>query len=269
MARLLKSGRTFDAQILSTYPLASNASADFAFAVLRSALATTLQPPRAAANMKTSICRRVWAIDPIRREGLVRTSAASRTAPRLTVGGKSLLPLLGQSEIVQLARIVLGDQDTIDRLLLRLAGRALRKIGVGLLDGELSDLEGRLQNSRRDLTGLDLVTHVVRSVEADHNHVVAVRRLQRRGGAHRHGVVPGDHALDLGVSLQHRLHLRIGLGLAPVGALLGHRLQVRKLVDHIVVALGTNASVGIRLLADELRVWSFLTHFLGELLAAE
>ena len=140
---------------------------------------------------------------------------------------------------------------------------------VGLLDRELCDLVGRLKDGRGDLPRLDLIAYVVRAVEADDDHVGPVGRLKRRGRAHRHRVIAGDDALDLGMSLEHRLHLGVGLGLAPVGALSGDHLQVGVLVENVVIALRANAGVGVGLLADELGVVALFAHDLDELLRAE
>src|SRR5262245_4617577 len=43
-------------------------------------------------------------------------------------------------EIVQASGVILGDQDAVDRLLLRQLARVLLEIGVGLLHRELGDL---------------------------------------------------------------------------------------------------------------------------------
>ena len=63
--------------------------------------------------------------------------------------------------------------------------------------------------------------------------------------------------------------MAIGLGLAPVGRLLRHHLQVRIVVDDVVIALGADAGIGVGFLADQLDVIAFLAHQLDELLRAE
>ncbi len=81
--------------------------------------------------------------------------------------------------------------------------------------------------------------------------------------------LPEMIALDVRVGLEDRLGLGEGLGLAPVGALAGDRLQLRVLVDDVVVALGADAGVGVRLLADQLGVVALLLHPLDELLGPQ
>ena len=51
--------------------------------------------------------------------------------------------------------------------------------------------------------------------------------------------------------------------------LLRDHLQVGILVDHVVVALGADAGVGVGLLADQLGVVALLAHQLDELLGAQ
>ena len=72
-----------------------------------------------------------------------------------------------------------------------------------------------------------------------------------------------------GLRLEDRLHLGIGFRLAPVGRLARDHLQVRIVVDHVVIALRADAGVGVRLLADEFDIIALLAHQLDELLRAE
>ena len=111
--------------------------------------------------------------------------------------------------------------------------------------------------------------HVVRSVEADDDDVLAVGRGERRDRAHRHRVVAGDHALDARIRLEDGLHLGVGLGLAPIGGLLGDALQIRVIADDVVIAFGANPGVGVGFLADEFRIIALLAHQLDEFLRAE
>ena len=72
-----------------------------------------------------------------------------------------------------------------------------------------------------------------------------------------------------GIGLQDRLHLGVGLGLAPIGRLLGDALQIGIFADDVVIALGADAGVGVGFLADEFGVIALLAHQLDEFLRAE
>ena len=126
-----------------------------------------------------------------------------------------------------------------------------------------------MQHGGLDVTGQDGVAHVVGAVEAHHDDAPLASRLERCHGPHGHGVVTADDALDVGVGLNDRFHLLIGLGLTPVGALTSHHLHLGILVDDIMVALGADASVGVGLLAHQFHVGPFFAHQFHELLGAE
>ena len=174
-----------------------------------------------------------------------------------------------RAKVSSLAAFAPIDQNAVHQLLL-LGGRLLGlDESVGLFDGDLRLLVGRLQHRRLDAARQDRIANIVRAVEADDDDVLAVGGGERGDRAHRHRVVAGDHALDVRIGLQDRLHLGIGFRLAPVGRLLGDALQVRIFADDVVIALGANAGVGVGFLADEFGVIALLAHQLDEFLRAE
>jgi hypothetical protein len=120
-----------------------------------------------------------------------------------------------------------------------------------------------------DLTGFDRPDRVGTAVEADDDDAAEAGRFQRRHGAERHGVVPGDHTLDVPVALDHRLHLLERLTLIPVGALPSNHLQVRILVEDVVIPAAADRCVRVRFSADQLDVVALLAHQPHELLRAE
>ena len=81
--------------------------------------------------------------------------------------------------------------------------------------------------------------------------------------------LPEITPLMSGLACRIDLHLRIGLRLAPVGRLLRDHLQVRILVDDVVIALRADAGIGVGFLADQLDEVALLAHQLDELLRAE
>ena len=119
------------------------------------------------------------------------------------------------------------------------------EITVRLIHGQPGDARRRLQHGGRDVAGADGGDRVGAAVEAHDDHLVEPRRFERGRSAQRHRVVARDDALDAAVRLDHGFHLLERFGLAPVGALPGHQLQVGILVEHIVVALGADGGVGV------------------------
>ena len=108
------------------------------------------------------------------------------------------------------------------------------------------------------------------AVEADDRDLVEqVGGLEGRDGTEGHRVVAGDHAVDVAVALQDRLHLGERLLLVPVRALAGDLLERGDPADHVGVALGAHAGVGVGLLADEFDVLALAAERLDELLRAE
>ncbi len=63
--------------------------------------------------------------------------------------------------------------------------------------------------------------------------------------------------------------MAIGFRLAPVRRLLGNHLQVRIIVDDVVIALRADAGIGVGLLAHELDIVALFAHLLDEFLRAE
>ena len=92
------------------------------------------------------------------------------------------------------------DQHAVHQLLLGLRRRLRLDIGVSLFDRELRALVGGLQHGRLDAALLDRIAHIVGAVETDDDHVLTASGLQRRLGAHGHGVIAGDDALDVGIA---------------------------------------------------------------------
>ncbi len=136
--------------------------------------------------------------------------------------------LLFGGEALVVAGVLRRQQHHVDRLLLGQIGAAVLDVGVGLDHGLVRPSPPpavrRWRPAHRPRSRLN---RIVAAVKADHDDVVTAGGQQRSLRTQRHGVVARNHALDVRVGLQDRLHHVEALGLAPVGRLLRHHLHVR------------------------------------------
>src|SRR4051812_21107393 len=99
-----------------------------------------------------------------RQAAALRGSATSMGVPFRVSGYRSGAR---DREVRDRLRVVRVHQHTVDRLLLRLIGLAVLEVGVGLVDGHLRDLAGRLEHGRLDAVLEDRRDHIRAAVEAD------------------------------------------------------------------------------------------------------
>src|SRR5690349_24669876 len=94
-------------------------------------------------------------------------SASTAAQAHSAMLSRSRIGLLAEREHTDLRGVRLGDQGTVDRLLLRLAGLAGLDVLVRLVDRRGGDLRGRLQDRGVHRPGLDGRHGVRAAVEAD------------------------------------------------------------------------------------------------------
>jgi hypothetical protein len=132
------------------------------------------------------------------------------------------------------------------KLFLFFLGFAVFQEVIGLFDCHLRLLPAWLQNGGFDVAFVDDgVTHVVAAVKADHNHVVFPAAFSAASAPS--AMVSLPEITRCPGWFADSFHTGEGFGLAPVRGLLRHHFHIRKIIQHIVVALRADAGVGVRL----------------------
>src|SRR4051794_15319610 len=136
----------------------------------------------------------------IRRTLVGRSAAGRRSAPRPAVSSAGRLV----ERVLVLGQVVLGDRHGLRADLL--GGRLARERVVGLLDALGADVGGLLRDQRLHRAVLEVLDLLGTGVEADDLDLAASLAGARRRALGGEQVRP-EHALEVGVLLQRRLHL--------------------------------------------------------------
>lgn len=86
--------------------------------------------------------------------------------------------------------------------------------------------------------------------------ILLARRIERRNRAERHRTIAANHALDVRMLLQNRIHRLLAGQERDLRILTRDHLQIRILIEHLVKSLRTRHAVLVRKIAREFDIFA-------------